>query len=192
MKQSRFLDYHTHTSSVALSLNKPTGKSGWVYASFKKTQGAHRCTPGTLLLEYGTGHIKEEIGNLFQAGFLIGNLVQAGFLIWEWVGSTLTSVRWIPNFLFICKSQPAFIMLVFLIRVVLYWTRYTPCHAGFFVLCCFCWLFRWIIRIKYSIKCFFQPKLYYFQCIYPSGRNHALRKTAYLQNRTCVAASSTY
>ena len=47
------------------------------------------------------------------------------------------------------------------------------------------------IFYRYRLKYFFQQKLFYFQYIYSSGRKHALRKTAYLPNRTCVAASWT-
>ena len=56
----------------------------------------------------------------------------------------------------------------------------------------FCF-FLLIIRIKYAIyDAYFQQKLYYFQYIFSSGRKHALGKTAYLPNRTCVGASLMY
>ena len=44
-----------------------------------------------------------------------------------------------------------------------------------------------IIYTQYNA--YFQQKLYYFQYIFSSGRKHALGKTAYLPNRTCVGAS---
>ena len=68
-----------------------------------------------------------------------------------------------------------------------------------------------LIRIKYSVKCLLsaeaivywfeknmiknaspQQKLNYFQYIVSSGRKEALRKTAYLPNRTCVGANLMY
>ena len=46
---------------------------------------------------------------------ITGKLVQPGYLVREWVRCTLISVRRLPNYLFSCKSQPAFLVTHFLI-----------------------------------------------------------------------------
>ena len=64
-------------------------------------------------------------------------------------------------------------------------------HAGNFCVFC-CYSNKILPGIYLEVNCFFQQKLYYFQYIYSSGGKHALRKTAYFPNRTCVAAGLTY
>ena len=66
------------------------------------------------------------------------------------------------------------------------WRAFTlSSHGGL----CF---FYYSNKIFYTVQCLFSAEAILFQYIFSSGRKHALGKTAYLPNRTCVGASLMY